>query len=171
MATMLQDAASRSAGDLHATKAADPRRSTRRRRPTGRALRLLAWLVVASVGMLPAGCVHRRLTIRSDPPGAHVSIDGEELGITPVSTDFTYYGTHEITLTKSGFETLTVMQPVPTPWYQIPPLDLIADNFWPFSVTNRHEFTYRLTPRQPPSTEALLERARELRSESQLGIP
>ncbi|RMG39083.1 MAG: PEGA domain-containing protein [Planctomycetota bacterium] len=121
--------------------------------------------------VLHSGCVHRRLTIRSDPPGAHVTLDGEELGVTPVSTDFTYYGTHEITLTKAGYETLTVMQRVPTPWYQIPPLDLIADNFWPFPITNRHEFRYRLTPRQPASTDALLERARELRSEAQLGIP
>src|SRR5690606_3614274 len=43
------------------------------------------------------GCVHRRMTIRSDPPGALVLLEGEEIGYTPVSVDFTYYGTREIT--------------------------------------------------------------------------
>ena len=87
-----------------------------------------------------SGCMYRRLTIRSDPPGALVMIDGREVGFTPYSTDFIYYGTREITLIKDGYETLTVMQPVPPPWYQIPPLDFVSDNFLPFKVTNRHEF-------------------------------
>ena len=48
-----------------------------------------------------SGCVSRRLTIRSDPPGALVELDGRRLGYTPVSVDFTYYATNEITLSVS----------------------------------------------------------------------
>ncbi|NOX52963.1 MAG: PEGA domain-containing protein [Planctomycetes bacterium] len=127
----------------------------------------LAALLVC--GVLLTGCVHRRMTIRSDPPGAQVLVDGEPIGYTPASTDFTYYGTREITLIKPGYETLTVMQPVRTPWYQIPPLDFLTDNLLPFRVTNRHDFTYTLQPKRLVPTSELLGRANALRSEAQMG--
>ncbi len=116
------------------------------------------------------GCVHRRLTIRSDPPGAQVLLDGENIGYTPTSVDFTYYGTREITLIKPGYETLRVLQKIPPPWYQIPPLDFISDNLLPFHVTNRHDFTYKLRPKQMTPNTELLDRARSLRAEAQTGM-
>ena len=115
------------------------------------------------------GCVHRRMTIRSVPSGALVKVDGEEIGYTPVSMDFTYYGTREITLTKDGYETQSVMQKVRTPWYQWMPLDAVTDNLLPFEVTNRHEFTYQLQPKVVVPTEELLNRGNMLRSETQIG--
>jgi hypothetical protein len=118
-----------------------------------------------------AGCVHRRMTIRTDPPGALVEVNGERLGLTPQSLDFTYYGTREITLSAPGYETLTVSQPVPPPWYQVFPVEFVADNLLPFRVTNRHDFTYRLRPKDPRLDEEdqLLNRARGFRSQSQFG--
>jgi hypothetical protein len=132
----------------------------------GAGVALLAVLVCAQ-----SGCVHRRMTIRTDPPGALVEVDGERLGLTPVSTDFLYYGTREITLSAPGYETLVVYQPVPPPWYQVFPIEFFADNLFPFRVTNRHEFTYRLRPRDPQLDveDRLLERARNFRSRSQVG--
>ena len=41
---------------------------------------------------------------------------------------FIYYGTREIRLVKPGYETLTVNQPIPAPWYQIPPIDFASEN-------------------------------------------
>lgn len=115
------------------------------------------------------GCMFRRMTIRTDPPGALVILDGEEVGFTPYTTDFTYYGTREITLVSPGYETLTVQQRVPTPWYQVPPLDFVSDNFLPFKLTNRHDFSYRLQPaRQVPAAE-LMDRANSFRSEAEVG--
>jgi hypothetical protein len=72
---------------------------------------LLATLVCASAG----GCVQRRSTNRSNPPGALVYVDDYQIGTTPVSTDFVYYGNRKVRLVKSGYESLTVIQPVPTP--------------------------------------------------------
>ena len=46
----------------------------------------------------------------------------------PCSTEFTYYATRQIRLVKDGYETLTVSQPIPPPWYQIPPFDFVAEN-------------------------------------------
>ena len=73
-------------------------------------------LVVAA-----AGCVQRRMTIRSNPPGALVYVDDYQIGTTPVSNDFVYYGTRKIRLVKDGYETLTVRQPFPIPWYEVFP--------------------------------------------------
>ena len=127
--------------------------------------------MVACVFTLLTGCVHRRMTIRSDPPDALVIVDGEEIGHTPVAMDFTYYGTREITLVKDGYETLTVMQKVPAPWYQILPFEFFADNFALKQVTNRHEFNYRLQPQLVVPTQELLDRANAIRSETQTGAP
>lgn len=124
------------------------------------------------------GCwsVSRRITVRSDPPGALVEVNGRRLGLAPVSMDFTYYGVNDITLSKPGYETLTVQQPVPPPWYQIFPLDLVSDNFLPARVTNRHDFTYRLAPMagaggpaDANNEEFLRERGQNFRSQSQFG--
>ena len=41
------------------------------------------------------GCVQRRLTIRSSPPGAVVYVGNQEIGTTPISHDFIYYGSRE----------------------------------------------------------------------------
>ena len=119
--------------------------------------------------MTTAGCVSRRLTIRSNPPGALVEVDGERLGFTPVSLDFDYYATREITLSKVGYETLTVKQPIKAPWYQIPPLDVVSDNLLPFRATNRHDFTYNLARQRVESSPELIDRASNIRSRVQAG--
>lgn len=128
------------------------------------ALLLLAFFCASSTG-----CLHRRMTISSDPSGAMVMLEGNEVGYTPVSVDFKYYGTREITLLKDGYETVKVMQKVSIPWYQIVPLDFVSDNLVPFRVTDRHGFHYRMQPRRHVSQEELLNNANNLRSESRGG--
>ncbi len=98
-----------------------------RRRPVCGA----GWLLLLLVATAGLGCVQRRLTIRSNPPGALVFVDNYELGTTPVSTDYVYYGTRKIRIIKDGFETLNVKQWIPPPWYQIFPLDFVAENIVP----------------------------------------
>ena len=80
---------------------------------------------------LNSGCVYRRLIVRSDPPGARVLIDGQEVGYTPTGIPFTYYGTRRLTLVKPGFETHSELVTIPPPWYQWMPLDFVSDNFLP----------------------------------------
>jgi hypothetical protein len=107
------------------------------------------------------------MTINSSPPGARVLLDGDEVGETPTSVDFTHYGTREIVLQRDGYETLKTMQTVRPPWYQVLPFEFFADNLLPFQVTNRHEFSYQLQPSATvPSTQGLRDRANSLRSEA-----
>lgn len=143
-------------------------------RPTARGrTRLLrsAWLALLLL-TAGTGCVSRRLMVQSNPPGALVLLEGKEVGYTPTAIDFTYYGTREITLIKDGYETLTVLQKVPTPWYQIPGVDFFSDNLLPYRVADRHSFSYSMNPlRQEDITpnRGVVDRAQMLRSESQMG--
>lgn len=146
----------------HHSSLPKPRRATRLLRGG-----LLALLLLS----LSGGCVSRRLMVQSNPPGALVLLEGKEVGYAPVGVDFTYYGTREITLIKDGYETLTVMQKVPTPWYQTPGVDFVSDNLLPYRIADRHAFSYTLAPQRPQDTtpnQSVIDRAQMLRSESQL---
>jgi hypothetical protein len=117
------------------------------------------------VAML-AGCVQRRFTIRSNPPGAQVYVDDYEIGTTPVSHSFVYYGTRKIRLVKDGYETLTIYQPMPTPWYQYPGIDFFSENIWPHEVRDERSFNYQMSPMVVVPGDQLLGRAEQLRSAS-----
>ncbi len=109
------------------------------------------------------GCVQRRMTVRTNVPGAQVYVDNTEIGRTPVSTDFIYYGDRTIRLVKDGYETQIVKQPVNAPWYQWPGLDFFAENVWPFEIRDERQFNYQLQPQYIVPTETLLSRGEELR--------
>ena len=47
---------------------------------------------------------------------------------------------------KPGYETLTVNQPIPTPWYQIPPLDFVSENLVPTKIRDNRTVTFDLAP-------------------------
>jgi hypothetical protein len=115
-----------------------------------------------------SGCVERRMTIRSNPPGAVVYIDDYEIGVTPVSTDFVYYGTRKMRLVKDGYETLTVLQPVPSPWYEVPPLDFFSENLTPGEIRDHRVLDFNLTPQIVVPTNELLGRAENLRQGSRV---
>jgi hypothetical protein len=127
-----------------------------------------AWLVgLAVVVLAESGCVQRRMTIRSNPPGAQVYIDDYDIGITPVSTSFLYYGTRKIRLVKDGYETLTVSEPISAPWYEYFPLDFVSENVWPGEIRDERVLDFQLSPQRMVPTELLLERAENLRSANQ----
>jgi hypothetical protein len=124
---------------------------------------ILGMLLVVLVCAAGTGCVQRRLTIRSNPPGALVYVDDYQVGTTPVSTDFVYYGTRKIRLVKSGYETLTVLQPIPTPWYEYPGLDFVSENVIPGEVRDERVVEYQLQPQVIVPSQQLLGRAENLR--------
>jgi len=105
------------------------------------------------------------MTIRTQPAGALVYVDDYEIGTTPVSTDFTYYGTRKIRLVKDGYKTEAFLQPVPTPWYEVPGLDFISENLVPGLLRDQRTFNYNLTPQVVVPTEQLLQHAEQLRAQ------
>ena len=123
----------------------------------------LCSLVVALSTM---GCVQRRMMIRSHPAGALVYLNGQEVGRTPVSTDFTYYGDFEVKLIKDGYETETIIQPVPTPWYQWPGIDFVAENVVPQKIHDQRVLSYNLRPKVKQTPEQIRAAAEQLRTAS-----
>lgn len=117
-----------------------------RRPPFGRGPRAAILLIVLVLSA--TGCVRRRLNVRTNPPGALVYVDNQQIGTTPCSVDFTYYGTREIRLVKPGYETLTVNQPIPTPWYEYIPLDFVSENLVPTRIRDNRTVTYDLCRKQ-----------------------
>ncbi|NIL95599.1 MAG: PEGA domain-containing protein [Planctomycetales bacterium] len=125
------------------------------------------FLAVVFTATLGATGVERRLTIHTNPPGALVKVDDNEIGISPVSVSFIYYGTRKIQLIKPGFETLTILQPIRTPWYQYPGLDFFSEHVIPGQRRDLRVLTYHLQPQVMVPTEQLLERAEALRRNGQ----
>jgi hypothetical protein len=124
----------------------------------------LTILVVAAV--VATGCVQRRMTIRSSPPGALVYVDDYELGTAPVSHDFVYYGTRNVKLVKDGYETLTVRQPFPVPWYQYFPLDFVTENLLPWEIRDERVVDLAMVPAASVPPDSVVARAEQARRAS-----
>ena len=123
------------------------------------------WLLLcAACVTLATGCVQRRVTIRSNPPGALVYIDNHAIGTTPVSHDFTYYRTGQIRLVKDGYETLSVLQPIRTPWYQWFGLDFVSENVIPWEIRDERVYSYQMAPQRIVPVEEFLGRGENLRA-------
>jgi len=119
--------------------------------------------ILTLVMVAGSGCVQRRMTIRSNPPGALVYVDDYQIGTTPVSTDFVYYGTRKIRLVKDGFETLTVRQPLPVPWYEVFPLDFVSENIWPWEIRDERVVDLAMAPAESQPAELVVARAQTAR--------
>ncbi len=129
--------------------------------------RSAALLLLAGIGLL-SGCVERRYTIRSEPPGATVIVNGEEIGPTPASKSFTYYGDRQITLILDGFQTKTLIQPINSPWWDNYFTEFFTENFLPVSLRDEREFKYQMVPAHSPELGELRDRADSLRREAQV---
>ena len=128
-------------------------------------LLLALWVMTSQLG-----CVRRRMTIRSDPPGAVVYVDERRIGVTPVSASFTYYGTRDIQLVKDGYETVKEKHRVAAPWYQYPVVDFFAENLWPLETRDERVLEFDLPPMKTAVPTQVMERAEQLRSQTQQGL-
>lgn len=110
-----------------------------------------------------AGCVRRTLTINTDPQGAVVWLNGEEVGKTPVTTDFLWYGDYEVIARKPGYQTLISHYLINEPVYELPGIDLLSEVFYPGHIVDARTTTLALSPEALPSSDTLLANAAELR--------
>lgn len=133
------------------------------------ALARLLLILFASFLVL-TGCVRRRLTVRTNPPGATVYVDKQLVGTSPASTSTLYYGTREIEVVRDGFRTEKVLRNISPPWYQLPPLDFVSETLWPWEIRDERVIDITMVPYQPPATEVLEARANELRLQASQGM-
>jgi hypothetical protein len=127
------------------------------------------WPLLITAALLLPGCLERRLTITSEPPGATATVNGVEIGRTPVSASFLYYGDYDIELQRQGSEPLRARATASAPLYEYPPIDLLASAI-PATISSHIKWHYKLEPElsqtqpRPALEQALRERAAALRA-------
>ena len=119
--------------------------NTRLHRRLVRSVVLPVMTPLACLGGLLGGCVERTLTIDSDPPGALVYLNDQEIGRTPLKREFTWYGWYDVAVRMEGYKTLKTSSEVIAPAWQWVPFDLFAE-LLPFPVKDHHRLHYKLTP-------------------------
>jgi len=107
-------------------------------------LRIL--IITAAVLCMTAGCIERTMSIKTDPPGAAVFVDGDARGQTPVEVPFQAYGTREIFLQMTDRATRRELVTLRAPWYGWFPVDFVTDVLWPFTIRDTKTFTFAMEP-------------------------
>ena len=129
--------------------------------------RLFIVIMLAAALLAATGCVERNLRIDSDPQGARVSVNDREVGVTPVKLSFLWYGDYDIILRRAGFKTLKTHYRVDAPWYQYPPIDLVAECLIPATIRDEHVLpTYQLEPAGVPPIDEVVQRAVQTREQA-----
>ncbi|OAB61721.1 hypothetical protein AY599_05090 [Leptolyngbya valderiana BDU 20041] len=109
-----------------------------------------------------SGCTSRTIVVTSDPPGALVTLNGVEVGSTPVEVGFRYYGQYDLRMRKEGYQPLTAAPWANAPWYEYPPIDFLL---LPFPLETRVKWHYQLEPTsvEQDASDALIERGQQMR--------
>lgn len=123
-------------------------------------MRLL--ILIISLSIFVYGCADRKITIRSEPEGAKVIVDSQEMGVTPSTFPFTYYGTRQIILKKDGYQIYTVLAPIKPPLIHVFPFDILI-LFIPYPMRDYRTLSYILVPYQKTDVKEILKRGDELK--------
>lgn len=123
--------------------------------------------ILIGILMPLSGCVERRLTIITQPSDAVVWLNDEELGTSPVTTGFNWYGDYKIRIEKSGYEILDTHRVLPRPGYDYFPLDFFAEVLWPGTIQDETIWNFTLTEAKPMPTETLIQQAESFRGNMQ----
>ncbi|MHC4104162.1 MAG: PEGA domain-containing protein [Planctomycetota bacterium] len=127
---------------------------------------LLALLAIGlSVSLLLSGCVERKLTINTEPQGALIILNDEEIGTSPVTVSFEWYGDYWVRISKDGYENLNTHRPLKGPWYDTFPFDFFAQIISPERIVDSYEWSFSLEPQKQISREELIQAAEKLKKD------
>ncbi len=113
------------------------------------------------------GCVERRLTINTEPQGATVVLNDQQIGVSPVTVPFNWYGDYWVRASKEGYETLNTHRKLEAPLYDHVPLDFFVQVLYPGHLTDSYEWTFPLSAKEYPTREQLIDQAEAFRSKLQ----
>jgi hypothetical protein len=93
------------------------------------------------------GCVKRTISITSNPSGALVWVNDREVGRTPVTIDFVYYGEYDVRIEKDGLEPNMTSRRATTPVWGFLGVDAVVEIFtsqesivlWHFDLEPRND--------------------------------
>lgn len=122
-------------------------------------------LLLTAIPLVLLGCgTQRTITISSDPSGALVHLNDVEVGRTPVTVPFTFYGTYDVRLEADGYDPLWTMRKAKAPLWEYPGVDLVGEAV---GAENHLAWHFELAPAVPPSeydADKLLDHARQMRA-------
>jgi hypothetical protein len=131
-------------------------------------------VAILAAGLAVAGCygqVQRTLTIDSEPQGALCWLNENEVGRTPCTVPFTWYGTYGVRLEAPGYEPLVSTASVHAPPYQWIPVDLAFETLIPGIRHDDHAFRFALKKSEPVDPDTLRGRAEGLRTDAKTPEP
>ena len=129
---------------------------------TNKSLLLFCVLLVGA-----AGCVERKLTINTNPAGAQVFLNDEEIGVSPVTASFNWYGDYNITIRKQGRETLQTHRKLQAPWYDLFPFDFLTQILYPGRIVDSREWSFELAPQKEVGREELIKSAEQIKNQAE----
>jgi hypothetical protein len=109
-----------------------------------------------------SGCVERQLTINTNPAGAQVLLNDEEVGVSPVTTTFSWYGDYNVSIRKEGYQTLTTHQKLQAPWYDYFPFDFVTDVLYPGHIIASYQWSFDLSVQKEIDRQELINSAQQL---------
>ena len=123
-------------------------------------------LVPALAAVFLGGCVERILTVRTEPEGARVFLDGQEVGESPCDVPFEHFGTRDVEVRLIGHRARREFVEIDPPWWQYTPFDFFAEVIDPRDHVFRYDVFMKLELSRggPEEEDELLRRAEEMRS-------
>jgi hypothetical protein len=116
--------------------------------------------------VLAGGCVEQRLTVRTEPAEAVVWLNDEEIGVTPVTVSFNWYGEYNVRIEKPGYEILNTHRLLQRPAHDWFPLDFFAQVLWPGKIEDTYTWSFKLQPFEPASSQELIGSAQQMRDQA-----
>lgn len=120
-------------------------------------------MAMGVTALVLGGCVERKLTINTEPQGAMVTLNDEQIGVSPVTVTFNWYGDYGVRASKDGYETLDTHRQLKAPLHDWFPLDFFTEVLYPGRIVDSYEWTFDLKPRQELTRDQLLENAETLK--------
>ena len=130
-----------------------------------KAVKILTVLAILTA-IFASGCVERKLTINTEPQEALVYLNDEEIGLSPVTIEFNWYGDYRVRIEKQGFETLNTHRQLVGPAHDHFPLDFIAEVLNPNRIIDSYEWNFALSPYQSPQRDNLIKAANVMRQKT-----
>jgi hypothetical protein len=115
--------------------------------------------------IIVGGCVERQLTIDTKPQGALVILNDEEIGVSPVTVSFNWYGDYNVRISKEGYETLKTHRKLKRPSHDYFPFDFFANCLSSRRIVDSYEWTFELKEKQEPERQKLIEDAEQLKQQ------
>lgn len=107
--------------------------------------------------LLLAGCIERTVSIESEPAGAAVYFDHQQVGQTPLSLRYAHYGSHSLMLIKHGYQPYRGRLVLDEKGWAVFPLDVVTEALLPLTIHDQRRISVTL-PRAPAAGETAVKK-------------